>query len=96
MISRSILGIVDSRGESKLVDISANADMTTSFGDPCLGVNKILKIAYKIDGKRGDVAFVEAHDRLVSPVNIFAPTVSPGNVLDLWRLYRTVHKLVQG
>jgi hypothetical protein len=56
-------------------------DLTALFGDPCFGVNKVLKIYYQTRGFTGAVRVREREGTLVAAVELgFPPEVPPDDV----------------
>lgn len=76
-VTEQIQGVVDGEGAGRFLHLRFGEDMTHRFGDPCVGVEKVLAITYRIEHKIGDVVVPEANDRLVTPIDIRAPVVYP-------------------
>jgi hypothetical protein len=61
---------------SKSYALCCSLDLEKTFGDPCLGVRKVLKIYYCTRGFQGAIRVREKNGLLVAPVEIgFEPEV---------------------
>ena len=82
-VTEQIQGLVDSEGGGKFVHLRLAEDLTHRFGDPCVGVDKVLAINYRVEHTIGDLVVPEANGHLVEAVNIQAPVVYPPIVVSL-------------
>jgi len=76
-VKEKIQGMVDMLGDGKFVKINSGIDLSQLFGEPCEGVNKVLKVKYIIDALYARIEATEARGWLLEPIHLLAPSVTP-------------------
>jgi hypothetical protein len=54
-------------------------DLTSTFGDPCFGVNKVLKIYYQTRGFTGALRVRERDGTLIAAIELGFPPEIPSD-----------------